>query len=302
MQAWRSLPRFEARSSFGTWMHRIAVNAVLAQGRRRTERVGADASVEDGLMDDARGRRGRRHRRWPRRRGGDREPAARCAAGARACRGLRLLARGDRDHARPRGRHLQGAAASCTPAARAAARDGGGQSMSGGGHGERPVERAVELPASGQMSVSTRHSRRCRANCSRRATSGPTSSRASSREAGAAHGPGRRPLRSRWWPCRRSSPRTSCGARTRPSRGRPRRYPQAQLMKAAFGPSYSLNAEYDKARAAARDRPRAAPCATATVRAAEARGQPRGDAPGSWPRSTRRWHASRATRCSRNCC
>jgi RNA polymerase sigma-70 factor (ECF subfamily) len=50
VQAWRSLPRFEARSSFGTWMHRIAVNAVLANGRRRTERVGTDASVEDGLM------------------------------------------------------------------------------------------------------------------------------------------------------------------------------------------------------------------------------------------------------------
>jgi RNA polymerase sigma-70 factor, ECF subfamily len=45
VQAWRSLPRFEARSSFGTWMHRIAVNAVLARGRRRTERVGADESI-----------------------------------------------------------------------------------------------------------------------------------------------------------------------------------------------------------------------------------------------------------------
>jgi RNA polymerase sigma-70 factor (ECF subfamily) len=35
VQAWRSLPTFEARSSFGTWLHRIAVNAVLARGRRR---------------------------------------------------------------------------------------------------------------------------------------------------------------------------------------------------------------------------------------------------------------------------
>jgi RNA polymerase sigma-70 factor (ECF subfamily) len=51
VQAWRSLPRFEARSSFGTWVHRIAVNAVLAQARRRGERVGAEASVEDELAE-----------------------------------------------------------------------------------------------------------------------------------------------------------------------------------------------------------------------------------------------------------
>jgi RNA polymerase sigma-70 factor (ECF subfamily) len=31
--AWRALPRFEARSRFATWMHRIAVNAVLARRR-----------------------------------------------------------------------------------------------------------------------------------------------------------------------------------------------------------------------------------------------------------------------------
>ena len=47
IQAWRSLPAFESRSAFGTWLHRIAVNAVLAQGRRRRERLGADASAED---------------------------------------------------------------------------------------------------------------------------------------------------------------------------------------------------------------------------------------------------------------
>jgi RNA polymerase sigma-70 factor (ECF subfamily) len=35
VQAWRALPAFEGRSAFGTWLHRIAVNAVLAQGRRR---------------------------------------------------------------------------------------------------------------------------------------------------------------------------------------------------------------------------------------------------------------------------
>jgi RNA polymerase sigma-70 factor (ECF subfamily) len=47
IQAWRSLPMFQSRSAFGTWLHRIAVNAVLAQGRRRRERLGTDASAED---------------------------------------------------------------------------------------------------------------------------------------------------------------------------------------------------------------------------------------------------------------
>ena len=31
INAWRSLPRFEGRSAFGSWMHRIAVNVVLSQ-------------------------------------------------------------------------------------------------------------------------------------------------------------------------------------------------------------------------------------------------------------------------------
>jgi RNA polymerase sigma-70 factor, ECF subfamily len=51
VQAWRSLPRFERRASFGTWMHRIAVNAVLAQARRRSEQTGSRASIEDELAD-----------------------------------------------------------------------------------------------------------------------------------------------------------------------------------------------------------------------------------------------------------
>lgn len=33
VNAWRSLAGFEGRSGFGTWLHRIAVNAVLARGR-----------------------------------------------------------------------------------------------------------------------------------------------------------------------------------------------------------------------------------------------------------------------------
>ena len=42
MNAWRALERFETRSAFGTWLHRIAVNVVLAKRRgvaARSERV-----------------------------------------------------------------------------------------------------------------------------------------------------------------------------------------------------------------------------------------------------------------------
>jgi RNA polymerase sigma-70 factor (ECF subfamily) len=51
VQAWRSLPRFESRASFGTWLHRIAVNAVLAHARRRGEQLGGGASIEDELAE-----------------------------------------------------------------------------------------------------------------------------------------------------------------------------------------------------------------------------------------------------------
>lgn len=33
--AWRALDRFEIRSTFGTWLHRIALNVALRQRRRR---------------------------------------------------------------------------------------------------------------------------------------------------------------------------------------------------------------------------------------------------------------------------
>ena len=56
IQAWRNLHRFEARSRLATWLHRIAVNAVLAQGRKRTEVLGKEASVEDSLPESVRGR------------------------------------------------------------------------------------------------------------------------------------------------------------------------------------------------------------------------------------------------------
>ena len=39
IQAWSALPRFERRSSFATWLHRIAVNIVLMQRRSAIDLV-----------------------------------------------------------------------------------------------------------------------------------------------------------------------------------------------------------------------------------------------------------------------
>ena len=62
VSAWRSLPGYEGRSSFSTWLHRIAVNAVLArrrspQGRNEvsmTDDAGEQMDFEaEGRMDEA---------------------------------------------------------------------------------------------------------------------------------------------------------------------------------------------------------------------------------------------------------
>lgn len=45
VSAWRSLPGYEGRSSFSTWLHRIAVNAVLA--RRRSPQGRDEVSLTD---------------------------------------------------------------------------------------------------------------------------------------------------------------------------------------------------------------------------------------------------------------
>ena len=51
LAAWRALPKFQARSTLATWLHRIAVNTVLARRRglaARFEAVG-HAAAEDAM-------------------------------------------------------------------------------------------------------------------------------------------------------------------------------------------------------------------------------------------------------------
>jgi RNA polymerase sigma-70 factor (ECF subfamily) len=48
ISAWRALPSFEGRSQLATWLHRIAVNTVLAHRRRRP----SDAMREAEELDD----------------------------------------------------------------------------------------------------------------------------------------------------------------------------------------------------------------------------------------------------------
>lgn len=57
LNAWRALERFETRSSFGTWLHRIAVNVVLNRRRKRAAQVEVqplpvDAGEEPGNMPE----------------------------------------------------------------------------------------------------------------------------------------------------------------------------------------------------------------------------------------------------------
>jgi RNA polymerase sigma-70 factor (ECF subfamily) len=54
----RNLPRFDGRSSFGTWAYRIATNAALDELRKRDRRPGLTAGDEP--VDDADPRTGRR--------------------------------------------------------------------------------------------------------------------------------------------------------------------------------------------------------------------------------------------------
>jgi RNA polymerase sigma-70 factor (ECF subfamily) len=44
IKAWKALPKFEARASFSTWLHRIAVNTVL---EKRRGPANAEVAVDD---------------------------------------------------------------------------------------------------------------------------------------------------------------------------------------------------------------------------------------------------------------
>ena len=50
VKVWRNLPRFERRSSFGTWIHRIAINAALDRRRRRP--AAPTVEVDDNRQSD----------------------------------------------------------------------------------------------------------------------------------------------------------------------------------------------------------------------------------------------------------
>jgi RNA polymerase sigma-70 factor, ECF subfamily len=47
INAWRGLERFDGRSAFGSWLHRIAVNAALGLLRQRRIEFSIDAEEED---------------------------------------------------------------------------------------------------------------------------------------------------------------------------------------------------------------------------------------------------------------
>lgn len=51
INAWRSLGRFEVRSAFGTWLHRIAINVVLSRRRQAGEWTEAAASPIGEITD-----------------------------------------------------------------------------------------------------------------------------------------------------------------------------------------------------------------------------------------------------------
>ena len=54
-KAWRALPEFDGRAAFGTWLHRIAVNAALElmRKRRRVEDALPESDEGDAVFADA---------------------------------------------------------------------------------------------------------------------------------------------------------------------------------------------------------------------------------------------------------
>jgi RNA polymerase sigma-70 factor, ECF subfamily len=52
INAWRALPRFETRSSLGTWLHRIAVNVTLARRRKSPPVEPVVQETEEGMAEE----------------------------------------------------------------------------------------------------------------------------------------------------------------------------------------------------------------------------------------------------------
>jgi len=48
LAAWRGLEKFDGRSAFASWLHRIAVNAALMQLRARRPEIALEADEDDG--------------------------------------------------------------------------------------------------------------------------------------------------------------------------------------------------------------------------------------------------------------
>jgi len=53
IQAWRKLAQFRGDAAFGTWLHRIAVNAVLARRRRMRPEDSLDDGAEPGTVGES---------------------------------------------------------------------------------------------------------------------------------------------------------------------------------------------------------------------------------------------------------
>ncbi len=53
IQAWRKLAQFRGDAAFGTWLHRIAVNAVLARRRRMRPEDSLDDGAESGAVAES---------------------------------------------------------------------------------------------------------------------------------------------------------------------------------------------------------------------------------------------------------
>ncbi len=51
VRAWESLPKFRGESSFGTWVHRIAVNTVLERHRTQMRQAAWISSKDDDVLD-----------------------------------------------------------------------------------------------------------------------------------------------------------------------------------------------------------------------------------------------------------